>query len=50
MMTLLFSCLQECTEMLIDIFSLVAFPESPFQRRSWQINLFFIAFLDISVP
>ena len=44
MMTFFFSCLQECTEMLIDIFSLAAFLESLFQRWSWQINLFFVAF------
>ena len=32
MMTLYFSCLQECTELLIDIFSLAAFLKSLLQR------------------
>ena len=37
-MTLYFSCLQECTECLIDIFSLAPFLESFFQRWGWQIG------------
>ena len=35
MMTLYFSCLQECTELFIDIFSS---PASLFQRWPWQIG------------
>ena len=38
MMTLYFSCLLECAELLIDIFSLAAFLNIPFQRWPWQIG------------
>ena len=38
MMTLYFSCLQECTELFIDIFSSPAFLRSLFQRWPWQIG------------
>ena len=37
-MTLYFSCLLECTELLIDIFSLAASLKSLFQRWPWQIG------------
>ena len=36
MMTLYFSCLQECTELLVGIFSLAAFLKRLFQRWPWQ--------------
>ena len=36
MMTLYFSCLLECTELLIDIFSSAAFLKSLFQRWPWH--------------
>ena len=38
MMTLYFSCLQECTELFIDIFSSPEFLRSLFQRWPWQIG------------
>ena len=38
MMILYFSYLQECTELLIDIFNLAAFLKSHFQRWPWQIG------------
>ena len=37
-MTLYFSCLLEWTELLIDIFCLIAFLKSVFQRWPWQIG------------
>ena len=37
-MTLYFSCLLECAELLIDIFSLAAFLNILFQRWTWQIG------------
>ena len=38
MMTLYFSCLLECAELLIDIFSLAAFLNILFQRWPWKIG------------
>ena len=38
MMTLYFSCLLECAELLIEIFSLAAFLNILFQRWTWQIG------------
>ena len=37
-MTLYFSCLLECAELLIDIFSLAAFLNILFQRWPWKIG------------
>ena len=37
-MTLYFTCLLECAELLIDIFSLAAFLNILFQRWTWQID------------
>ena len=37
-MTLYFTCLLECAELLIDIFSLAAFLNILFQRWTWQIG------------
>ena len=48
------SCLQEWTELLIDVFSLAAFLKSLSQRLPWQIGSnaqsYLSHFLDISVP
>ena len=53
MITLYFSCLLECTELLIDIFSLAAFLKSHSEMAvtNWLKHLIYFSlhFLDISV-